>query len=100
MEYGIVLTIISVVSAVLGVVISWVAFSRKSRKENERLGESRGVMASDIGYIKAGVDDLKREGRETRTDVRLLSERITRCEESCKQAHKRIDEMHEYKEHS
>ena len=33
-------------------------------------GESRGVMASDIGYIKAGVDDLKREMRETRFDVR------------------------------
>ena len=74
-------------------------FAEKSKRKRAAC-ESRGVMASDIGYIKAGVDDLKREGRETRTDVRLLSERITRCEESCKQAHKRIDEMHEYKEHS
>lgn len=100
MESGVVFTLISLASAVVGVAISWIAFSRKNKKENERLGESRGVMASDIGYIKAGVDDLKREGRETRTDLRLLSERVTRCEESCKQAHKRIDEIHEYKEHN
>ena len=53
-------------------------------------------MASDIGYIKAGVDDLKRETRETRSDVRELQERVTRCEESTKQAHKRINKINNY----
>lgn len=85
---------ISVGAAALGVLISWLAFARKNKKDSERDGENRGVLASDIGYIKAGVDDLKRESRETRQDVRSLSDRVTRCEESCKQAHKRIDETH------
>ena len=100
MEIGVIMTLLSVLSAACGVLISWITFSRRSKRETERLGESRGVMASDIGYIKAGVDDLKRESRETRSDVCVLSERVTRCEESCKQAHKRIDEIHEYKEHN
>ena len=78
----------------IGVLISWLAFSRKNKKDLEKDGESRGVLASDIGYIKAGVDDLKRESRETRQEVRTLSDRVTRCEESAKQAHKRIDETH------
>lgn len=88
-------TFITVISGALGMLISWLTFARKAKRDNERDGESRGVLASDIGYIKAGIDDLKRENRETRKEVRELSERVTRCEESAKQAHKRIDEMHE-----
>ena len=80
-------------SAALGAFLSWVTLARKLKKETERSGENRGVIASDIGYIKAGIDDLKRENRETRKELRELSERVTRCEESAKQAHKRIDEM-------
>lgn len=94
METGAIMTIISVISAVAGVLISWAAFAKKGRKDTEKVGEDKGVLASDIGYIKAGVDDLKRESRETRHDIGELSTRITRCEESCKQAHKRIDETH------
>lgn len=78
---------------VLGALIGYLGFLRTKKKDDQSEGESRGVMASDLGYIKAGVDDLKKETRETRTDVRGLSERITRCEESCKQAHHRIDEI-------
>ena len=89
-----IVTLFTVGSAVLGALFSWLAFARKSKRDNERSGENRGFLASDIGYIKAGVDDLKREIRETRTDVRELAERGTRCEESSKQAHKRIDELH------
>lgn len=95
MENEILETLISMGSGAAGVLISWLALMRKSKKDTEKYGESRGVMASDIGYIKAGVDDLKRESRETRASVCELAERVTRCEESCKQAHKRIDEMHE-----
>lgn len=94
MENGLIITIISAVSGVGGVLIAWLTLRRKGKKDTEHAGEARGVMASDIGYIKAGVDDLKRESRETRNEVRVLSERVTRCEESCKQAHKRIDEAH------
>ena len=89
-------TIIMVCSAAVGVLISWLTLARKSKKDSQKDGESRGVIASDIGYIKAGIDDLKRENRETRNEMRELSERLTRCEESVKQAHKRIDEMHEH----
>jgi hypothetical protein len=48
---------------------------------------------SDIGYIKAGVDDLKTQNRENSVKIGNLNERVTRVEESCKQAHHRIDEL-------
>ena len=88
-------TLMSAGSGALGVLISWLSFARKLRKEGEKDGEGKGSLASDIGYIKAGVDDLKRESRESRHDIAELSIRVARCEESCKQAHKRIDELHD-----
>lgn len=81
------------VFGVLGFVISYFAFVRGEKKENVEEGQSKGAIASDVGYIKAGVDDLKRESRETRALVGDLTQRVTRCEESCKQAHHRIDEL-------
>lgn len=83
-------------SAALGTLISWVSMAKRLKRDAERGSENRGVLASDIGYIKAGIDDLKRENRETRSELGRLSERVTRCEESAKQAHKRIDEIHEH----
>ena len=96
MENAVIISLLALISGALGVLISWVTFNRKQKKDAGQEGESRGVIASDIGYIQAGVDDLKRETRETRTDVRELAERVTRCEESAKQAHKRIDEIHDH----
>lgn len=86
-------TICTVAGIALTALFSYVAYQRNKKKDNQYEGESKGVIMSDIGYIKAGVDDLKRENRETAAKVGGLSERITRCEESCKQAHHRIDEL-------
>ena len=96
MEEGLLQVCLSLSLAALGVLISWLVFSRQKKKDVEKEGQDRGYLASDIGYIKAGVDDLKRESRDTRHDINELSTRMARCEESCKQAHKRIDEVHEH----
>ncbi len=86
-------TLCTIAGIALTALFSYIAYQRAQRKENKEEGENKGVMMSDIGYIKAGVDDLKREQRETAASVGRLSERITRVEESTKQAHKRIDEL-------
>lgn len=86
-------TLCTIAGIVITALFSYAAFHRNTKKDSENEGENKGVMMSDIGYIKAGVDDLKREQREQATTVGRLAERVTRCEESCKQAHHRIDEM-------
>lgn len=98
MQATVILSILSLIVAALGVGIAWVTLSKKSKKTTQEEGENKGVLASDIGYIKAGVDDLKREIREIRHEVGELSTRVARCEESCKQAHRRIDEIHNHLE--
>lgn len=96
MQATVIISIFSLIVAALGVGIAWATLAKSRRKETADAGENKGVLASDIGYIKAGVDDLKREIREIRHEVGELSTRVARCEESCKQAHRRIDEHHNH----
>ena len=77
---------------IVGCLTLYFTQKRNTKKESKDEGESRGVMLSDIGYIKAGVDDLKASQKEQAAAVGMLTERVTRVEESAKQAHKRIDE--------
>ena len=98
MQATVILSILSLIVAALGVGIAWVTLSKKSKKATADEGENKGFLASDVGYIKAGIDDLKREIREIRHEVGELSTRVARCEESCKQAHRRIDEIHNHLE--
>lgn len=93
MSDGATIALVSLGCTLLGALISYLTFWRNHKKDTTAEGERNGTIASDIGYIKGGVDDLKRETREMRQEQQGMNERLTRCEESCKQAHKRIDEL-------
>lgn len=86
------------VVGLIGVVCSIVAVSRNRSADDRNEGKEGGVVLTELGYIKAGVDDLKRDNRDIRGDLKNLDERITRNEESTKQAHKRIDALSKYHE--
>lgn len=85
----------SVTGIILSLIFSVLTHRRNTKNDSENAGEGRGVLQSDVGYIKAGIDDLKRENRAVNLKIDNISERVTRVEESCKQAHKRIDEIKE-----
>ena len=90
--------ITGMVVGLIGVICSIVAVSRNRSADDRNEGKEDGVVLTELGYIKAGVDDLKRDNREIRVDLKNLDERITRNEESTKQAHKRIDALSKYHE--
>ena len=85
----------TLLSIFISLLFSVLTYKRNIKKDSENMGAGRGVLQSDIGYIKAGIDDLKRENREVHLKLDSIFERVTRVEESCKQAHKRIDEIKE-----
>lgn len=93
MNATIAISIIAACIALFGLVMTVLSYRDKKKKDAEESGSDRGVMASDLGYIKAGIDDLKQEHREDRQRMDAIQERVTRCEESTKQAHHRIDEI-------
>lgn len=53
------------------------------------------MLRADVGYAKHGIDDVRSEQRQQGKKFDQLSERVTRVEESAKQAHKWIDRLEE-----
>lgn len=84
---------ISTVFGLLGVICTIASFfiGRMSAAKND--GEHDGTMTSDLGYVKAGIDDIKAEQKEQRKTNTEFVSRLTAVEESTKQAHKRIDRI-------
>lgn len=84
-----IITIISVIAAIAGVVFGAASYARNKRIDNREDGSYR----SDIGYIKASMDDIKRKlDKQEQQYVELIT-RLTAVESSAKQAHHRIDRM-------
>lgn len=81
--------IISAVAAISGMVLGWFGRSRTIREDAAEDGELR----ANIDYIRRGVEELKLEIKARGQQYDMLAERVTRVEESAKQAHKRIDRL-------
>lgn len=84
---------LGVVGTVCAIVFGYLAFKRNNKSDDNAAGKKDGVLLTEIGYIKSGVDDIKRkQEKEDERHVQVVS-RLTAVEESAKQAHKRIDRL-------
>lgn len=88
--------IIGAVVGIGGLIFGLITASRNKKIDDTSEGKQGGIMLTEIGYIKAGIDDVKRDTREFRVEIQNLHDKIVRTEESCKQAHKRIDGLEKY----
>lgn len=84
---------IGALCTLVGAVIGYVVFLRNRDKDAKAEGREDGAIMSELGYIKGGVDDLKKDMREQRTTNTQILERLTNVEASAKQAHKRLDRI-------
>ncbi len=84
---------VAVIGGICGILFGWAGW-RREEKEEARYGvKEDGQLLSDVGYIKSGVDDLKRRlERQEETNMEFQS-RLSAVEAGVKQAHKRIDEL-------
>ena len=89
--------IVSVVGTLSATWLGWSTKAKEQRKEVQDEAKSDAAIKMDIQYIKRGVDDVRLEIRSQGQEVKMIAERVTRVEESSKQAHKRIDRIEEVK---
>ena len=94
------MTAISVVSICFGIVGTVAALvfglmniSRNKKKDDSEEGWQGGTLFSELGYIKGGVDDIKRKQEKQDEHYLALVQRMSQVESSAKQAHKRIDTL-------
>lgn len=87
------IAIISVASALTGIALGWVGRARTIRQDIAQQASEDAIQRVDVEYIKRGVDDIRAAQRDQGMRIDALSERVTRVEESAKQAHKRLDRL-------
>lgn len=83
--------LLGIIGGACGIIFGVKSNRRSNRSDDAEEGKKDGVVLTEIGYIKAGVDDIKRKQEtQDQRDIEMVS-RITVVEESSKQAHRRID---------
>lgn len=93
MDFTIITALIGVVATLSGIVLGWSARAREEKREIKKDVEIDTTLRTDMEYLKRGVDDIRIEQRSQGQRMDAMGERLTRVEESSKQAHKRIDRM-------
>lgn len=83
--------IIGIIAGIMGVVFGVIAYMRNKRTDDEKDGKKDGMVLTELGYIKSGVDDIKRkQERQEQQHIEVVT-KLTAVEASAKQAHRRID---------
>lgn len=92
---NIALTIISVLGTISSITFAFLAFRRNDKRDHKDAGKNEGIMLSEIGYIKSSIDRIEKSLNHLEERYADLSNRVTRIEESTKNAHQRINELHD-----
>ena len=87
------LTVLSVVSTVCAIVFGYAAFARNRKSDTESEAKSDATVLTEIGYIKANTDDIKRKQEKQDAQYLEMAERMAAVESSAKQAHHRLDRL-------
>lgn len=83
--------LLSVISVSIAAVFGFAIWKRNTKSDDKQEASQTATIITKLDGIEKGVEDIKAELRSVKAEVREDHDRITRLEESAKQAHKRID---------
>ncbi|GAB3801032.1 hypothetical protein [Virgibacillus kimchii] len=92
-ELGVLLSVAGVVIAYLGYQANKQRNEAKTQKNIKDEASREAVIETKLDNISNGVDNIRIDLRANERQVGALGERLTRVEESSKQAHKRLDSL-------
>lgn len=96
-EIGVVLSILSLIIAFQGY-----ALNKQKQQQDKSKSETNDAksdakesaeLKAQLGYISKGVDEIRIDLKANEKQIVAFGERVTRIEESTKQAHKRLDNL-------
>ena len=86
-------SVIAACASIAAILFGVASYKRNNKKDAYHDGDQDGSIKGDIKYMRNSFDDLRLDVKEVARQQSAQSERLVRCEESCKQAHKRIDRI-------
>lgn len=84
---------LGVLLSVLGLIVAYQGWQLNKQKETKTESKQDAKVQTQLDYISKGVDDIRIDLKANEKQMVALGERVTRVEESTKQAHKRIDKL-------
>jgi peptidoglycan hydrolase CwlO-like protein len=84
---------IIIACTVVGVAVAYLSYKQGSNKCIRDDASEHTSVTAQLNYISRGIDDIKLDAKDTSRRLDNTIERVTRVEESAKQAHKRIDDL-------
>lgn len=85
--------IISVLSLVASVYFNIRTLRKSEKEEQQTESASMTTVIVKLENIGTGVSEIKSDLRNVKNDLKEDREKIVRIDESCKQAHKRLDAL-------
>lgn len=85
--------VVSIIAGLAAIAFGYAAFARNKKNDDTEEGKTTGSIMSELGYIKSGVDDVKRKQEKSDETIMGFLRDLTAVQESAKQAHKRIDTL-------
>ncbi|GIQ70780.1 hypothetical protein DUZ99_01925 [Xylanibacillus composti] len=82
-----------IAGVISGILLGWLGRARLIKQDVAQEASTDAALKSDVDYIKRGVDDLRLEQKDQGRRFDQLAERVTRVEESAKQAHYRLNRL-------
>ena len=93
---SIITLVLSSVFGIGGLVFGIISAVRNKKTDDTKDAREDGVILTELGYIKSGVDDIKHKQEEQDKQNIDFVRHLTAVEESAKQAHRRIDKLEKY----
>lgn len=87
---------VSIAAAIFGIVFGITTWQRNRSVEDKNEAKETGQILTEIGYMKSGVDDIKRQLEKQDERQIEFSQKLYSVEASTKSAHKRIDNIEEH----
>jgi hypothetical protein len=92
-DLGILATVIGAVGGVCAIVFGYTSYKRNQKADDSKSGKESGTLFTEIGYIKSGIDDIKRKQEKQDERYTDMVERLSTVEASAEQAHLRINRL-------
>lgn len=88
--------VLSAIFGIGGLAFGIISAVRNKKTDDTKEAKEDGIILTELGYIKSGVDDIKHKQEEQEKQNLDFVKHLTAVEESAKQAHKRIDKLEKY----
>ena len=88
--------VLSTIFGIGGLIFGIITAVRNKKTDDTKEAKEDGIILTELGYIKSGVDDIKHKQEEQEKQNLDFVRHLTAVEESTKQAHKRIDKLEKY----